>query len=24
MFTGKLEYLILPPYNLLVSWLPAK
>jgi Zn-dependent protease len=24
MFTGKLEYLILPPYNLLVSWLPTK
>jgi Zn-dependent protease len=24
MFTGKLEYLILPHYNLLVSWLPAK
>jgi Zn-dependent protease len=24
MFTGKLEYLLLPPYNLLVSWLPAK
>jgi Zn-dependent protease len=24
MFSGKLEYLILPPYNLLVSWLPSK
>jgi Zn-dependent protease len=24
MFTGKLEYLIVPPYNLLVSWLPTK
>jgi Zn-dependent protease len=24
MFTGKLEYVLLPPYNLLVSWLPAK